>query len=338
MVNVCVFRRDVTTPSGWTEVPALLQNRLILADGTPLDTGGSDTHTHSLTGTSVSTWSSHMTYVWVATGGGALYGAQNHTHSISSSSSTSESNLPSYKNHRMVYRSMTGWDGKIPAGSVIFREEVPTGYSRVDAGESYFIRIAGTAGGTGGSDSHNHTCSVTLANWTGAAARWPRVSAPTLSVINGIHGHNSANGLSGSTTYDYKYWGCGLISADSEEEVVINSYLLFDNTPSETQWEVVTATGRYLKCLSTYTVATGGTNTTLTHTHTLSMTSNTSNNCNSADAGTNATGDYCSHTHTITASLGSQEIQPPFVVFVLARAKVNLGTKIRSFFVSTFGA
>ncbi len=331
MVNVYVFRSDGTTPSGWSEIATGYRERLPLLGGTPLTTGGTDSHSHALTGTSVSSVCDSATFGWTSTANDIWLnqGSQLcHTHTVSTSSVGLESNLPPYKNFRLVYRSVDGWDGTLPAGSIVFREAVPaSNYSRVDSGQTYFIRISATAGGTGGADNHNHLCSVTLANANAPAARLIWNSSPLVSAIKSTHGHNSNSASSSSTDFNYKYWGGGLISATSDTKVVQDSYLLFDGTPDSGQWEVVSADGCYLKALGTYTVSTGGVNTTLTHGHTLSMASSSANNCNNTKSSIYRS-IACSHTHTITSTLDNQTIQPSYVRFILARAKVDFVTTL----------
>ncbi len=336
MVNVYVFRNDATTPPDWTEIAAEKRDRLILGGGTPLSTGGADSHGHTLTNFGVSTLANDTQWGWSTTGENVPYGSSSHNHDVDTSSVDLGNNLPPYKNLRLVYRSVTGWSGKIPAGSIVFREEVPANYTRVDPSETYFIRIAATAGGTGGSNDHNHLCYVSLANWTAPTVRLPSTASPQKSVTISPHGHGSAGGYSDSAAFDYKYWGCGLISADNEQPVKANSYLLFDGTPDAGTWETIDFSGRYLLCKGDYTIGTGGTNTTLTHTHNLSMTSAGSNACrHDVRDVTSAVGYSCSHTHTITAMLDSQEIQPSYVNLILARAKVDLGSVTRAIFVIT---
>ncbi len=335
MVNVYVFRNDATTPDGWTEIAAEKRDRLILGGGTPLSTGGADAHGHSMINISVSSVSTSAIYVFSSTGGGVVYSAESHNHLPSSNSVDNSNNLPPYKNYRLVYRSMVDWNGKIPAGSIMFREELPANFTRIDSGSSYFIRISGTAGGTGGNTGHDHTCYVALDTYTAATQRVPQTSAPTVSGVKYTHGHNSAGGTSSSVNFDYKFWSCGLISADSEQTVKANSYLLFDDTPDGAQWVTVDISGRYLAISSTNSVATGGSNTTLLHTHSLSMDSNTANNCQNIRSSTSSSTYYCSHVHTITATLGEQNIQPPYVNLILARARIDLGSVARAIFVIT---
>jgi hypothetical protein len=330
MTNVYVFRGDANTPTDWSEIAECYRNRLILGGETPLNTGGAASHNHTTT-PSVANSSTYSEYQ-STTGSGYPYNQYVHGHGVASTDIQNATNFPPYKDFRLVYRNVVGWNGKIPAGSIVFNETVPTGYNRVDAGSQYYIRISGTAGGTGGAADHYHSCGVALYNATLTSARINAAGTPTNWRCNITHGHDIVYANSTSQTYSYKYWGAGLISADSDAQVKQNSYLLFDGTPDEAQWEVIDFTGRYLACLSAYTVGTGNNDTSFSHTHTYSFNSNGPNALYNIRNGSTDT--PSPHTHTISGTLDSATVQPSYVVLTLARAKNDItGGGARTIFV-----
>jgi hypothetical protein len=329
MVNVYVFRADATTPEGWTEIAAGYRNRLILSGGTMLETGGADTHNHTVSISSVSSVSDYNFAMWYDSSQHHVnqYGGS-HTHSATSSGSNPDNSLPSYKNFRVVYRSTTGWNGTLPAGSIVFRENVPDGYSRVDAGQSYFIRTASATGGTGGADTHSHWVYSALAAFSVTSVKCRSNYSTGQYATPCTHTHASAGAAASSDTFNYKYWGCGLVSADGNTIVRADSYLLFDDTPDTNYWEVVSADGCYLKALGTYTPATGGTNTIRSHTHSFSFNSQSSSSPQNTGYASSYPSFYASHTHTITGSLNSANCQPSYVRLIVARAKIDFVTTL----------
>lgn len=319
MVNVFVFRDDSSTPAGWAEISSGYQERLCLCNGGGMETGGSYAHTHSTSNLSCSTAAG-----WIYSDYAAHLAAKGHNHPIGSITVSSEYHLPALKKFRLVYRGITGWNGAVPSGSIVFNEGIPTGWSRTESGSSYFLYIAASAGGTGGSTSHSHTASGT----TGApsATDWADNGGANSPSPNHTH---TFSGTSNPTTHDYYYWACGLIKASSDSFVKVNSYLLFDGTPSSA-WEIVTAANnRYLRISATDNVTTGGSYLSSTHSHSFSATtSNNSSMVQNLSMYPDVLFPTPDHNHTVSFSLASVTVQPAYVKFNLARAKINFGPSI----------
>lgn len=105
---------STTTPSGWTDASTTYDNKFIrITDGTPLTTGGSDTHTHAAGSYAApahdhgGTTGSTAGTLGDVTGGGSDATAT-HTHTISqqaaatiTGTSASSSNVPAYIEIRM---------------------------------------------------------------------------------------------------------------------------------------------------------------------------------------------------------------------------------------------
>ncbi len=322
MVNVYVFRSDSSTPSGWSEIGSGYRDRLCLCNGA-LETGGADNHNHGISGWGCTGSDNNRTD---AGGINTQIAAASHTHVQGAAPIIgTASHLPPYKNFRLVYRSTIGWNGLVPSGAIVFRENVPTfGGSRTESGSSSFIRISGTAGGTGGSSSpHNHSVSGTTGPNSQSMSKsigtpddvcWGKLS----------HTHDYSGTSENASAPDYYYWACGLIQASANTFIQANSYLLFDGTP-DSKWEVTTAANNhYLRISSTNSIITGGSYLAYNHTHTFSFYSYMNAWDYIVDGSGNASDGR--HGHTISFTLaGDANLYPSFVKLTLARALYNFG-------------
>lgn len=321
MVNVYVLIDGADSPpDGWSEIDADYQDRMPLMGGA-LSTGGSDTHTHTGRATTNSVATDQNRH-YAASTPYALVGA--HSHGATLTSIGSPNHLPPYKNFRVFYRSVTGWDGKVPSGAIVFNPSVPGGWARLDASDSYFVRISATAGGTGGS--------ATPGGHTVAGA----VSALAQSnVYNGVstgpvatttHNHGSYSDTTDAhSDPDWKYWAAGLVKAAAEIFLAAGCYLLFDGDPGA-KWELVSNSDRYLRHNGpSPDVATGGANTTYTHGHSKDITSGAASALTTVNNTPNTFATVGAHTHTITVTLDNAAAQPAYVKFFLYKLISNFG-------------
>lgn len=326
MVNVYLFRTDTSTPADWSDVSSTYANRLILGNGTALETGGAATHNnHSLSGWSCSTvnavYRDAADAVWIAT---------THNHASGTCSFGNGNHLPPYKTFRLVRRDLTGWNGKLPSGSVAFCETVPpTGYERIENGSSNFIMISGTAGSTGGALTHYHTYSGTTG---GGSAGYNINTFTSYYGANSSHTH-TYSGNSGTANNNPYFWSCGLIRSTSEIGIKTDMILLFDGTPSSTDWDVISgADNRYLKISSTNSIATGGAAT--DHTHPASGTTSDASAFTRVSIGSGTVRGIGNHSHTYSFTLSSVAPVPTYVRLILGKAKRNLGGGPRASFIT----
>lgn len=335
MVNVYFFYDQAGTPANFSEIASGYQNRLILLGGTPLETGGADNHNHpvAMNNGSAATANSATTAWENSTDTDCLYTSTAHHHVAGSVSIDTKNHLPPYKNFRLLYRSMTGWNKKLPTGAIVFNASVPTGWSRTESGGSTFLRTASSYGGTGGATQHDHYLSGTTGDRTETdASRADHDSYGGAIVSRRVHTHNVSGTLT-ATSHDYYYWSCGLIKASAESYVKKDSYLLFDGDPGA-GWQLIDATNRYLKISSTNSVATGGSYTSLIHSHSgsWSFTSSGSNNTRTAYA-MNTSYAGPGHNHTVTGTVTEQTVTPTYVRLLLYKATRDMGNKACATFV-----
>ena len=324
MVNVYVAREDATTPDGWTEVAAGYKDKLILGNGTGLETGGADTHNHtSMTGWSASSVTPASAGSTAGTGSNVIRSGYSHSHIAPASfTCTSTNHLPPYKNFRMLYRDVSGWNFVLPSGSICYKETTHAKYDRCDDGSSYFLRIAATAGGTGGATSHNHVASgntgvpsgSNITCGTGSEDNW----------YSATHVH-SFGFTSSSSTISYSYWSCGLVKSNDLTLIVKDLYLWFDGTPPAMFETVTDATDKYMKVSSDNSVA-YATNS-AAHTHTCSGTSGNSSGVAGANYDTTRViGD--THTHSISFTLASVTPVPSYTRFTLAKTLYDIANSV----------
>lgn len=268
MVNIyLLYCSNDSIPDGWTEISSTYRNRLIkITSSGFLSTGGAATHTHTINSgfdlgnsSTINNTKTGTTYVTT----------QAHTHEIDTSSLGTASNIPYYKNYRLIYKDYSTLTS-FPANSACIMGSLPSSGWEWDESEDCFIRIASSYGSKGGSNSHYHTYT---ASWYSFAQESSvgRSAGTGVNVQTAIyHAHGTQNINTDSQDFTYKYWGGGVCKAVEDANVIpANSYCFFDSTPP-TGWTSVSSTGALIKNLADRTIATGGDDN--SHTHTLSGT------------------------------------------------------------------
>lgn len=311
MVDVYGLWDSASAPP-WSEVAAGLQNRLILLGGTQLETGGTDTHsTHAFSSTSVGNGGTSTTVDNFEHVNSAENQYISHTHGWVAPTQSAGNHLPAYKNFRLIHTAYASWNKVVPTGVIGFCETVPTGYARAESGESSFIRISTSYGGTGGG-AHSHTGSGTLNDMSGSTTMVNYSAGGTYS-ITATHTH-SWSYTSSTATPNYYFWSCGLIKASTGVVLATNTIWLFDGDPGS-GWDAVSATGYYLKISSTNSIATGGAYTSWSQSHTISATSGTNTSALVCDPPYDyvATVIADGHTHAISATMSALSVTPSYV-------------------------
>ena len=308
MVNIGFFYDGSDTPSGYTEIDSSYRDRLIIAGGTPLETGGSGTHTHT-----TSSWScGGPSSTTLISGGSDPNSGVGHSHNSGTINIGEVSHLPPYKNLRVILKPYDSWNKTVPSGSIVFCENVPDGYTRYDNGSSYYIRISSTAGGTGGNSGvHSHTVSgqtgtPTTSGGSTSSGKW--ISAAG-------HQHSFSGTTSTSSSPDYYYWSCGLIKASDQVKLEVNCIVLADGTLSDTiHWEEVSgASGRFLRVSSTNSITTGGSSLSFSHSHSsFSCTTDTTPSNIQANGSVYQLATD-THTHSISFNINSSDPIPSYV-------------------------
>lgn len=303
-------------PSGWSCVSCNpgddFYQRFIRGNATYGDTGGNPTHSHTATATlNDSTMNGRG-----ATGTGLI---RAHSHDLTPIIGDA-SNLPSYRNLKVIRADLSGTPGTLPAGAIaFFSSSPPSGWTQYTAQDGLYIRGEGTAGGTGGSNNHSHSISGTTTPPTSGALRSPNTAGAQQQ--NATDGHTHAiSGNSTSASNEPPFINVILAKLDSDANVPSGMAAMWDGTPTST-WTVHSDSGgpvfeRFVKPVATF----GGNGGSTSHSHT-----NTNINTSSPDStdstrtgGTNTSDG--SHTHTATIN-GFSDVNhiPPYIDVVFAQ-------------------
>ena len=288
-------------PSGWTCVSCTgsdaFYQRFIVGSSTAGNNGGAATHTHTATGAVAATTNT----VSLGTGGVTNYASVAHTHAYTPTIGTAN-NLPAYRNLVIIQNNSAGEPTSIPTGAIVlFDAAVPSGWTRYSAQDGSYVRgeSAANRGVTGGSNTHTHTITGSLAASAGAVSN---NNAGATSIANNGHTHTvSSNTASASLEPPYIQAILGQLNATTT--MPDNAIAMWtDSQPSG--WTNVSTTSaafnnRFFKPAATYGT-TGGTN---THTP-ANVTGITSSggSAGTARGGAGNTRPTTAHTHSVDAT------------------------------------
>ncbi len=315
--NMILFWDGATAPTGWTivsDVGGDFYQRFPRGEATYGGTGGTATHTHTATFATTSAGSG-STSISSGTGAGAT---ATHTHTLASNTISTDSNLPVYRNLRVIEYN-TGVPTTIPKGAIaIFDTTLPAGWTQYSDQNNYFVRGEATANITGGSANHTHTLSITTNTPTGTAT--PKTGATT-TYATSTHTHSQTAPTS-VVSNQPPYRTVVLATADNDTAIPVGMIAMFDASPTG-NWNVLSNNGGdfYQKFLLGGSVygATGGSD---SHNHsnqTVTLSTVTGTASNGKQTGTN----YASATHTHTVgvtSFSNVNSLPPYINVVFAKA------------------
>ena len=144
---------DAAVPSGWTRFSSL-DNYLVRGDATYNTTGGSGSHTHSVTNSSSDNTARSGSY-----GNSYFISNPNHSHTFPSVNSSSSNHTPPYRN--MIFGSKDSAGIASPDMIVMASAVPPIGWTRFTALDNKFPRGSSSYGGTSGNTTHSHSASGT---------------------------------------------------------------------------------------------------------------------------------------------------------------------------------
>ncbi len=316
--NMIVLWDGGAAPAGWSCVSCgsgdFFQKFMRGAAAYATTSLGAATHTHAASGAVAAN----------ATGsrnndGGTNISSTAHQHTYAPVIG-SGSNLPSYRQLRVIRYDSAGEPATIPAGAIlIFDAAVPSGWTQVSAQDNFYAYGENTVGTTGGSNTHTHTITgdtdTAFGGTVSASNNNPRGSAapPT-------HTH-TINSATASTSNEPAYLTVILGKLTSATTTQNNYITMWDNTP-EAGWVVLSDVGgplyqKFIKPSATYGttggsdshaptdvlgIVSGGSNTTQT------------NRNNGTAANTNV------HTHSVDVTgFSSDASLPPYNDVIFAK-------------------
>lgn len=316
MVNVYMFRSDSTTPTGWTDNSATYEGKYpIIVSSGALETGGSNTHTHTVTGAGTSVPNPNTTSRTQATVSSNCVEGTNHTHTASVTLST-VNHEPTSKTVRIVSRNITGWS-IVPNGNICFVDSLSGGTYTMYGSSDCYIKISTTPGTSiTDSGSHSHTSNGTTGNSTSG-------STCSKALSNGpsaTHNH-TWNGSTGAT--NSPDWACYkgyMEQANIDTVPLVGQKYLFDGDPgigwSNADIDVNT-NGRYLFRIVSGNASNSGTNITLSHNHTLSITTSGESATALNQGIITGKNPATSHVHSIIGTVASPNLTLAYVKFLM---------------------
>jgi len=276
-------------------------------------TGGAITHTPGATGVV------NASALATTNGAGTSGDIVNHTHTYTPVINA-VSNLPLYRQLRVVQYNSAGEPATIPAGAIgifdVASSSLPAGWFRYSNQDGYYIRGEDLVGATGGANTHTHTISGT----TGASAgtNISRGKGASQARTNHTHTVNS-NTPSINSEPPYIEVLLGKISADGPAP---NDLITMWTDAVPTGWTDVSSggadpfNGRYLKASTTYGTIGGA----VSHTHAdvLGIVSSVPNSTKNNAVG--ASGASGVHTHLVdVTNFTNTDNRPPYLTVIFGK-------------------
>ncbi len=323
---VLFFDGDII-PTGWTCISCnstdVAYQRFIRGSDSYGTLGGATSHNHTSNLIQVST----VSCTKLNTVSDSV--PSSHTHNVASYSISNATNIPSYRNLKII-KYDNGIPTTIPAGIIaMFNGTIPSGWTTYAVENNYFIRGENLTNQTGGSNTHSHLINATLSTVSGSADRGGESSPQDAAT----HTHNFTNKPTNISSNIPSF--VSVVMAKSNSEVILPKGMiaLFNSTPDTTSWSILSnASGAmYNKILlanSTYN-QTGGSNTN-NHANATNTTGTASNskNGNSASGGSAC---LASHTHPVTvANISNSTSTPPYITFIIAQLTSTLNVELVS--------
>jgi len=255
-----------TVPDGWSCVSCspgdAFYQRFIRGEASYGGTGGAASHSHTATGTVLATADAAST----ESRAGATVADNTHGHSYTPTIQN-QSNLPSYRQLKVIRRNVPGPTTTLPGGVIgIFASAVPSGWTRYSSQDNYYVRAEDTAGNTGGSNTHAHTISGSTSAATGTTTD-PRTTGGTqVGTASNTHTHTVSSTTS-TVSNEPPYIETVLGKLDSAGSTPGSLVAMWDNTIPST-WNIASDTSgpfyqRFIKGAATY----GSTGGNLNHSH-----------------------------------------------------------------------
>jgi hypothetical protein len=321
--HLIVFWDSGAIPSGWSCVSCDSSDdfyqRFFRGNDSYGATGGSDTHSHTVTSASIAAASGTTVE---QSGGATPVSSGGHTHPTFTPTIGDASNIPQFRQLQIIRADTSGVPVNLPAGAIaMFDNTVPVGWTRYAAQDGNYIRGENTIATTGGSNTHTHSITGTIGAGVGVGSA--RTTGGTVSSANDGHTHN-VSGSSNSGSNEPPYIETVLGKLNSTNPVPLNIITIWDG-PIPGSWTNISATGqpfnqRFVKPQATYGVNGGS----ASHSHTDSIVTSDPTDIsftgNLRGGAVNAGG---AHTHDVTVSgFSTDNSLPPYIDVIIAKLGV----------------
>ncbi len=303
-------------PTGWTCISCTSGNdlfeRFFRGSTTYGGPYGTATHSHS------ASYAADPTTVAGdsnSNNGGATAATIGHTHTVDSSNITTVSHLPPYRQLRVLRHDSAGTPAQLPTGAiVIFKEAVPSGWTRYSLQDGRYVRGASTVGSADGSSTHTHTVSGTLSTPNGTT----RASGSGVNISTNTHTHTFST-TTVPQEHEPPFIEVVLGKLDAAAAPPAGMVAMWNNE-LPIGWNSVSGSGgdfegRFIRASTTYG-ATGGA---LTHTHANISNIVSSNQSAVGSRTTTGTASAPAHTHMVYATnFSTVSNLPPYMDVVFA--------------------
>ena len=318
-------------PIGWSCVSCLntdpFYQRFVVGSSTYGVTGGSATHTPSASAT---VYATTFTGVGPVTTNNTTNAPLSHSHSLTPQLSA-QSNLPTYRQLRVLLSASAGDSINIPAGAImafdIASSSLPSGWLRYGAQDGAYIFGEGAIGATGGANTHSHTATGTLTNAVGSGLRSQN------GVVGGATGVTHNHTLTATSTNvannEPPYMEVVLGQLGATTTATTSNYMIamWNNTPP-TGWITVSNAGgaldqKFLKASTTYGTSGGAS----THTHFDIIGATTSIAGTLTNYTANASNGQAPSTHTHNVDItgfSTDSNLPPYIGVIFAKRLVGV--------------
>lgn len=314
--HMILFYEGVTIPSGWSCISCNpgddFYQTFPRGNETYGSTGGSPTHIHTTTNSISGPSGSGVSQ----SAAGTAISGMSHTHSVNVTVG-STSNIPLYRQLKLIRSDSNAEPVTLPAGVIgLFDTTPPSGWTTYTAQNGYYPRGESTAGVIGGSNTHNHSLTISVGSATGDL-QGTNNGQPQSSASAG-HTH-TASGNSDTVNHEPPFIEvifAELTSAAAPPDGLISMW--DDDLPNN--WTSQSGSSgafyqRFFKGSANYGL-TGG-SVTHNHSNTSVVTSGPSAATNSRSGSATASG---SHTHTVTiADYSSESNIPPYRDVIIAK-------------------
>jgi len=319
--------------TGWSRY-STLDGRFPRGSSTAGSTGGSTTHTHSISDISMASASSgsgtnaSCTFNCTA----VSPGIPSHTHTLSNSSiSTSSDHTPEYVN--TLFCSSSKLD--IESNHITLFDTAPSGWTRYSTLDDKYPRGASSSiGSSGGSSSHTHTLSASLSTYSGTGVN-TLITSPSGGVYDpplnsAIHSHTLSATITGSndpvlTNFVLFYKKNNTDQLSTERPI----YMFDSSSIPPYGWDLVPSLNDngYIKGSTSYNSITSN----ILHGHSGSVNTSTYFGIDrGAPSNTDLTVATGGHYHSVSYSSSFLGLTPPYATVVFAKRKSSLATSLNS--------
>lgn len=314
--GVCIMWDDDTIApgSGWTEITNT-ENRFAYISTTAGTTGGTETHTHSFSGTLASANPS-----FVDSGDSDGWDAQNyptHTHTLSGASATGIA-YPNYVKFRVFQKNGTTTETAFPVGAIMMWDQsaAPDGWLPMSYLDGSYVMIGNTGLGQAyTANDHSHTYALTSSTLTDISTSGQIVAYAATTGYE--HNHPYDGSLLSAETSS---WQLDRVQFTFIKNVSPSSpwdgtdkyvyALVYGSAAASNGWEDMssTYTGRFIK-IQSGSLATGSASGSHTHTD-INTESGMDPQFGQGPGGYNSQG-YIHHKHPVTGTWSTETLPAP---------------------------